>query len=53
MKPVERDLSKCASNEYYTSQKGECRYLKLEKCIPVKTIDKNHPTVYYQETTYR
>lgn len=52
MKSVERDSSKCASKEYYTSQKGECQNLKLEKCIPVKTTDKNDPSVYYQETSY-
>lgn len=40
MKSVERDLSKCASKEYYTSQKSECQNLKLEKCIPVKQLIK-------------
>lgn len=39
MKSVDRDVSKCATKEYYTSQKGECQYLKLQKCIDVKLTD--------------
>lgn len=43
----------CIKRILYKSKKGERQYLKLEKCIPVKTTDKNDPTVYYRETSYR